>query len=71
METVETQKVKTCISAYTSSVVKKDEAHVSVCVCAEGTIYPGQQSGRGGEEEAGTAEAGERAGESSKTLRFC
>lgn len=35
---------------------------------AEGTIYPGQQSGRGGEEETGTAEAGERAGARTKTL---
>lgn len=47
----------------------KGEAYVSVvCVCAEGTIYPGQQSGRRGEEETGTAEAGARAGARTKTL---
>lgn len=66
METVETQKVKTCISANTPVVV---EANVSgVCARAEGTIYSGQQSGRGGEEETGAAEAGEGAGASTKPL---
>lgn len=35
------------------------------CVHAERTIYPGQQSRRGREEETETAEAGARAGENS------
>lgn len=35
---------------------------------AERTIYPGQQSRRGREEEAETAEAGARAGENSPNV---